>query len=187
MIPRHLFDFVAIVGMTLLVLIMAEQGKPIDTFITSLGIFAVAAFRLMPSANRILHSMQRLRYNLPVVGKIHHEISMFSTPFKKSNIKKVLTFENKIQIRNVAYIYSGSKKNALSGINITIPKGSSVGFIGESGSGKSTLIDIILGLLEPTKGDVLIDKVNIQDDLRKWQNQNRICASIYIFYRRHYS
>jgi ATP-binding cassette, subfamily B, bacterial PglK len=171
MVPRHLFDFVAIVGMTLLVLIMAEQGKPIDTFITSLGIFAVAAFRLMPSANRILHSMQRLRYNLPVVGKIHHEISMFSTPFKKSNFKKVLTFENKIQIRNVTYIYSGSKKNALSGINITIPKGSSVGFIGESGSGKSTLIDIVLGLLEPTKGDVLIDKVNIQDDLRKWQDQ----------------
>jgi len=172
MIPRYLFDLMAVISMTALVLIMVAQGKPVETFVTSLGIFAVAAFRLMPSANRLLNSLQSLKYNMPVVERIYNEMNMFNTlSSKHNNTRDILPFKKNMHIKNITYNYPNSEKAVLSNINITILRGSSVGFIGSSGSGKSTLIDVILGLLKPIEGSVLIDELDIQNNLRKWQNQ----------------
>jgi ABC-type multidrug transport system fused ATPase/permease subunit len=69
-------------------------------------------------------------------------------------------------IRNAA-----TANNPTTGISISIPLGTSIGFIGSSGAGKSTLIDVILGLLTPTSGVVRVDGIDIQTSLRGWQDQ----------------
>jgi ABC-type multidrug transport system fused ATPase/permease subunit len=78
-------------------------------------------------------------------------------------------------------MYPSSPEFALKGLNISIRKGDSIGFVGPSGSGKSTLVDIVLGLLTPTSGEVQVDKKNIQTGLRSWQDQiGYVPQSVYL-------
>jgi ATP-binding cassette subfamily B protein len=72
-----------------------------------------------------------------------------------------IVFEKSIHVNNVGFKYSKTNKEILKNINITIGKGSVIGFIGTTGSGKSTLLDIIMGLLSPTSGEIFIDDMKI--------------------------
>ena len=169
-IPRSMLELLMVVGMGLVVLVtMVSEGRAVESIIPSLGVFAMAAFRIMPSANKIIGSLQVLRFNLPMLDKLFEEKKLFDNP-SKSNEKKSAIFKKSIKISNLEFTYVGAKTPSLSGLNIIIPAGKSVGFIGPSGAGKTTLIDIILGLLTPTKGKILIDEKNIQVDTREWQN-----------------
>ena len=168
--PRLLLEWLAVLGLAILVFSMLAQGKPVQSLIPTLGLFAAAAFRLIPSVNRILSGMQHMRYSLPVIDRIYNEIVGLETD-KKPTREGSLEIKYYIKLEKVGYIYSGAEQPALSNISLQIPKGSSTGFIGGSGAGKSTLIDIIIGLLTPTEGRVLIDETDIRENLRGWQDQ----------------
>lgn len=169
--PRLMFELLAVTGLAILVISMLSQGNELTSIVPTLGLFAAAAFRLMPSVNRVLGSVQTLRYNLPVVNTLYEEINLATPEFvnKKTGSPKVFT--NELSLINIKYQYSGGAEPALDGITIKIRKGESVGCIGTSGSGKSTLIDVILGLLNPSAGQVEVDGYNIQQALRQWQDQ----------------
>jgi len=139
-----------------------------SSLLSVIAVFGVASFRLLPSLNRIVVSLQSFRYGIPVIHNLFTELN---------NIKEIsqpqanfLYFNNQLKINNISYRYPDSKKHALKDISIDIPFGSSIGFIGESGVGKSTFIDVILGLLKPECGSVLVDGINIHSNLRGWQN-----------------
>jgi ATP-binding cassette, subfamily B, bacterial PglK len=178
--PRLWLEFLAIFGLSLLVFIMIIKGSSITTIIPTLGLFAAAAFRLMPSANRFLGALQTLRFNIPVVSTLHKElIATFSEPHFPNKETKKLTFE--IQLDNISYSYTNTSEKAINDISLSIKKGEVIGLIGASGSGKSTLVDILLGLLTPTKGKLLIDGKDISSNLRGWQNQiGYVPQSIYL-------
>jgi ABC-type multidrug transport system fused ATPase/permease subunit len=82
-----------------------------------------------------------------------------------------LAFSKAIVLEGVSYRYPSTVAAALSDITLKIPRGASIGFVGGSGAGKSTLVDLILGLLTPTTGQVRVDEVDIQTNLRGWQDQ----------------
>jgi ABC-type multidrug transport system fused ATPase/permease subunit len=170
-LPRLCFELLAICSLAFLVIIMLMQKKTIDALLPILGLFAVASFRILPAVVRLLSSMQVLRYNLPVVHTLHKECGVLFTrsPLKQNQKKSILIKE--ILLENISFQYAEVEQKALKGINLVIHHGDSVGFIGASGAGKSTLIDILLGLLIPTKGCVKINGVDIQTDLRGWQNR----------------
>lgn len=168
--PRLWLELLAIIGLAVLVLSMLTQGKPIESLIPTLGLFAAAAFRLMPSVNRFLNGTQTLRYNLPVINTLYEEKHLFNDS-QFSNHIGVLPFEQKLQLKAVSYAYPSSPKMVLTDIDINIIRGTTVGFIGSSGAGKSTLIDLMLGLLTPDCGQVLVDNIDIRTDMRGWQNQ----------------
>ncbi|WP_076590886.1 ABC transporter ATP-binding protein [Herminiimonas arsenitoxidans] len=179
--PRLMFELLAVTGLAILVLSMLSQGRDMTSIIPTLGLFAAAAFRLMPSANRVLGAIQALRYSLPVVNTLYEEIKLISPEpvCQKTSDPNILMSE--IRLMNVAYQYPGVASLALDGISINIRKGESIGLIGSSGSGKSTLVDVILGLLAPSDGQVGVDGVDIQRDLRKWQDQiGYVPQSIYL-------
>ena len=89
----------------------------------------------------------------------------------KNDFSKNEIFSNNIKLKNISFNYGTDKKVAVNNINIDIAKGKSVGLIGKSGSGKSTLVDIIIGLLEPSTGEILIDDNNIGTKKISWQKQ----------------
>lgn len=177
--PKLIFELLTVVGLAILVLTMLMQGYDVSSIIPTLGLFAVAAFRLMPSINRVLHSVQVLRYSLPVVNTLYEEINLPSPENSKNNNTE--QFYSELNLSNVTYHYPESKIPALDDISINIHKGETIGLIGTSGSGKSTLVDLILGLLTPSKGLVEVDGNDLQLGLRQWQDQiGYVPQSIYL-------
>jgi ABC-type multidrug transport system fused ATPase/permease subunit len=184
MLPRLWLELLAVVGLATLVIAMLLQGRGFATIVPTLGLFAAAAFRLMPSVNRTLGALQGLRYNLPAVNTLYDELKLaVAEPAGGQQRRGIATpvFQTDIRLANVKYTYPAAAAPALDELNLRIRKGESVGFVGPSGSGKSTLVDVILGLLTPSAGRVLVDGENIQTNLRAWQDQiGYVPQSIYL-------
>jgi ABC-type multidrug transport system fused ATPase/permease subunit len=168
-IPRLWLDLLVLVGLALLVFTMMVQGKSPESVFATLGLFAGAAFRLLPSASRIMGAIQSLKYSGPVVDFLYKEIFMLKQLHKEN--RKPLSFQCSINIEVVCYQYPNSSVASLTDVTLTIPRGGCIGLVGGSGAGKSTLVDIILGLLTPTTGQVKVDGFDIQANLRGWQDQ----------------
>lgn len=122
--PKLIFEWLAVAGIAILVLTMLMQGYDMSSIIPTLGLFAVATFRLMPSVNRVLHSVQQLRYTLPVVSTLYEEINLPSLEIKNNNSTE--QFYSELNLSNVTYHYPESKVPALDDISINIHKGKSV-------------------------------------------------------------
>jgi len=178
-LPRLWLELLAVAGLAILVICMLMQGHPIDAILPTLGLFAAAAFRLMPSVNRLLGAMQSLRFGLPVIATLHRELGLPASPPVTTGMVAPLT--QRIELSNVVFTYPGASSTALDRVSLTVQRGESVGFIGSSGAGKSTLVDILLGLLPPDEGEVLLDGNDIEANLRNWQNQiGYVPQSIYL-------
>lgn len=178
--PRLWLEFMAVTGLAVLVISMLMQNKPMDTLVPTLGLFAAAAFRLMPSVNRFLGGMQTLRFNLPVISTLYAERS-FLTQGQHRSKSVPLPLSEKLELREVIFAYPTSALPVLDSLSICIARGAVVGFVGGSGAGKSTVIDLILGLLSPASGAVLVDGIDIQTNLRGWQDQiGYVPQSIYL-------
>ena len=169
--PRLMFEMLAVCGLAVLVLSMLAQQRDLATIVPTLGLFAAAAFRLMPSVNRILTAVQNLRYTLPVIGSLHRECQMSAPDLKASSVPGLPQFTDELTVSNLIYRYPGAARSALNGVSLSIKRGESVGLIGASGSGKSTLVDVMLGLLQPDSGEVKFDGEDVQKRLRYWQDQ----------------
>ncbi len=179
-LPRLWLELLAVIGLAVLVFIMLAQGKSMTSLIPVLGLFAAAAFRLLPSVNRVLNTIQCLRYSLPVINVLYSELQQF-TGQSVAHQHVSLPFNRKLQLHDTSYTYPGAPAPVLTHINLTIHKGTSVGFVGGSGTGKTTLIDIILGLLTPTHGKITVDGIDIQLNIRGWQDQiGYVPQSIYL-------
>lgn len=183
-IPRLWFEVLAILGMTIMILIMTLQGREVITILSILAVFAAAAFRLMPSITRILAAIQSLRYSGPVLDVLYKEFSYKSDNNKSISINqtsKILKLKDEIAISDVTFTYQNAVKPSLANVSLTIPRGKSIGVIGTSGSGKSTLVDILLGLLKPDLGSIKIDNQDISSNIRSWQDQvGYVPQSIYL-------
>ncbi len=166
-VPRLSLEWLAILGLAVLVISMMVQGRSLADVAPVIGAFAAAAFRLMPSLNRILGSIQTLRYVSPMIDTLHQQVHLPLSSARQA--PKQLVFDRDIRVDNVSFSYLADASPALKKVSLVIQKGQTVGFIGTSGSGKSTLIDVVLGLLKPQNGKILIDGQDIHVNLRAWQ------------------
>ena len=181
LLPRLYFEFLTIIGLAVMIIVMILQKKDLILLVPTLGIFAAAAFRMIPSFNRIMSSIQQVQFAKPVVNTLYNEFRLLTNAELNENSINKLTFEKTIELIHISFKYPKTESFALDKLNFNIRKGESVGFIGPSGSGKSTLIDLILGLLEPIEGQILIDGKDIKENLRHWQNNiGYVPQSIYL-------
>jgi ABC-type multidrug transport system fused ATPase/permease subunit len=173
MIPRLWLELLAVAGLATLVITMLAQQREMATIVPTLGLFAAAAFRLMPSVNRTLYAAQTLRYNLPVVNTLYEEMKLDAPAPSAGRAQgvPVQDFRTDICLAGVTYTYPAAAGPALEDLTLRVRAGESVGFVGASGAGKSTLVDVVLGLLTPESGRVLGDGEDIQKNLRAWQDQ----------------
>lgn len=179
--PRLWLELLAVSGMAMLVLSMVAQGRDMASITPTLGLFAIAAFRLMPSVSRVLSAIQSMRYGLPVINMLYEELKLCASEPALQKPNDVVPFQREIRLVNISYKYPCAPVPTLKDLGITIQKGESVGFIGPSGSGKSTLVDVILGLLVPSGGEIMIDGRDVQQSIRHWQDQiGYVPQSIYL-------
>ena len=171
-LPKLWLEWLIVLAFTLVVFTMIFLGKEAQYIVPLMGLFAAAAYRIMPSLTRIMNCIQNIIYNKPALDTIYDE-------FKNNNNKSIMFVNNKknfsfkkcITIKNVNFKYSQSKSFILKNLNLNINQGDTIGIIGESGKGKTTLINIILGLLKPTDGQVKVDDKDIFDNLENWQKK----------------
>lgn len=170
-ISRLILEAVAIVSVMGLIVFMLLSGNSSTIVIATVSLFAAAAFRLMPSANRIIQSLQTLRYHSSHISDLYNEI--FALPIGKSlstpNADISTPFKTSIQLEEVSFTYPGSNQLSLNNINLTVNKGQAIGIIGPSGSSKSTLIDLLLALFEPQSGKFTVDGEPVQGNLLGWR------------------
>jgi ABC-type multidrug transport system fused ATPase/permease subunit len=184
--PKYYLELLAILGMAAISVIMILQNKPLTDLVPTLALFAASAFRIIPSISRILNSIQTITFNLPVVNVIYKEIEIIRENNNILNKKNSVKIEEKqifnefLELKNVEFSYNSNL--VLKNINLKISKGECIGIIGVSGSGKTTLIDLITGLLEPTRGELLIDgSRNLNEVKKNWQeNIGYVPQSIYL-------
>ena len=165
-IPRFYLELITIIGMVGLILVLFYNGVKTTQIVTLLGVFVAAAFRMIPSVNRILSALQNIKYYGATVNKIYNQIIGFD--FSKSNKNsKQFAFDKEIKLEDIQFSYK--EKIILNSTNLEIKKGTTIGIVGASGSGKSTLVDLINGLLKPTKGTITVDGIEIDEFIKSWQ------------------
>ena len=178
--PRFWIEFFAVIGVVILVVIMVAQSPTISGVVPLLGLFGAATFRLMPSANRMITAFQAVRFGVAVMESLYVELDL-KPEVSASTTSSIEVIRHSIELEDIGFRYENAPNDALNHISLEVFKGETIGFTGPSGSGKSTLVDLILGLLPPSRGRVLVDGKNISGCLRAWQNQiGYVQQSIYL-------
>lgn len=179
-LPRLLFEVLGLVSITLVVVVMLKLDTEGPELLPSLAMFSAAAVRLMPSATRIVASLQWMRWGGPSLELVSSELARESEHRPASPTGKIRAVGD-IQVNDVDFQYPEAVDRSVHGISMRICEGTTVGIIGPSGSGKSTLLDLILGLLSPSRGEITVNGVDIRDDLRGWQDRvGYVSQTIYL-------
>lgn len=175
--PRLMIEAVFIVAMLLYVAFYISGDGDIDTMMTTLTTFAVAAVRVLPSVNRINTYMTEIAYTEPSLNYVYDNFQdgmMEDTQMRaisKKKTDKVLKLSDKIELKDIVYHYPNSEQLIFNHANMEVKKGESVGIMGASGAGKSTIVDILLGLLKANEGTITCDGVDIFDNYESWLGQ----------------
>ncbi len=173
-LPRIWFEWLTFIIIVTILFVMLNFGKSINSIIPLLGLFTVAAYRIIPSLTRIMNSVQNIRYSYPAIIPFISELEVNETSdiLGSEKLKKEeISFNSEIKFCNVNFKYPNTSKKVFENLSFDIKKGSFVGLLGPSGIGKSTILNIMLGLLNPDKGQVLVDKIDIKTNLKNWQNK----------------
>lgn len=179
-VPRLWFELLAVAALLLLTAVMVWQGTPSERLLPMLGLFAMVAFRMLPTVNHLTGWRGRLRSAEPMLDNLAQELRLGDAA-SDERPSAPMSFRDEILLDRVSYRYPEGTGDVLQAVSVRIPHGGSVGFVGGSGAGKSTLIDVILGLLPPTAGSVRVDGHDIQDNLRGWQDSiGYVSQSIYL-------
>jgi ABC-type multidrug transport system fused ATPase/permease subunit len=165
--PLLLLELLAMSGVAVLVVVLLRDGRSPESIVPVLGLFAAAAFRLLPSVNRLLGAVQGLKFGQPVLELLSRELGLPAQ--RASSLRIGARLNGDIRFSDVSYLYEGAQSLSIQGVNFSIRRGECVGVVGPSGAGKSTLVDLFLGLLVPTKGSILVGGVPITDALDSWQ------------------
>lgn len=184
-LPKPAMEFLCVGGLLGVVALRLHMGVDMESFIAVLSTFAVAAFRMLPSVNKITANLGSIVFSGPSVGAIYEALKeVEEISFRDSNGEgrmEKLEIGKEITVKNLDFHYPNSAEYVLRNVNINIPKNKSVAFIGPSGAGKTTLADIILGVMRPTSGSVEVDGINVHDNLYQWhKSMGYIPQTIYL-------
>ncbi len=178
--PDRIVEGICVSGIIGIVCIrLVNDSTSMIEFIPKLAAFAMAAFKLLPSIGKIANRMTGIIYSRPGVISVYNnmvEANRYEEQMKQyvsgrstdAELSEDLTFHNRLFINHVSWQYENQKRPVLTDVQLAIHKGEAVAFIGSSGAGKTTLSDIVLGLLQPNKGTVEMDGIDVYTIPMQW-------------------
>ena len=186
-LPRMIIETLIVCALLFLIIEKMAMGNTPMEIVPLLGVLALAAFRLMPSANRIVTLSNGIKFQLPLFEELYRELLAIKSrkyhhrKLKMEDIPPPLSFTDAICVEHLGFYYPGTSAEVLTDVSFSIPKGSFVGILGPSGAGKTTFVDILLGLFVPNRGRITVDGTDIRHKLRAWQaNIAYVPQSIYL-------
>ena len=172
-LPRMWLEIIAVFTMVAVVVVSLIFSNDISGVIPILAVFSAAAFRIIPSANRILIATQNLRYGFASAEKLIENIRDIDDSYKgydaTSKNFDVKNFE-KLEMKNISFNYESPNKKIFNNLNFSLKKGECIGIVGTTGIGKSTFVDIFCGLLKQKNGDLFINQKKVNNFDINWNN-----------------
>jgi len=173
LLPKSILEMVGVSVVMMFIYLNISNVDNSNDYFATLTLFALSGFRMMPSINRILSSINRIRYSGPTIQILEDELKRFQDSIidekllENKNIN--ISFDKEISVKNLSFGYD-DKSFLFNNINLKFQKGSFNVIFGVSGCGKTTLINILLGFLKPKKGDILSDNINVFQNLSSWRS-----------------
>lgn len=174
-LPRIVYEMMAILMIIIFTVFLILLDKPQNTIFPIISLLVASGARFIPAFNQISSSMGMIRFTKPkfknvldVLRNIKKEKDHILVN-ENNEDSEAIKFDDQIEIKNLNFEF-GSKK-ILHNVSFKISKGSVIGIIGQSGEGKSTLLNLILGLLRPSSGEILVDNININRNLKSWHKK----------------
>jgi ABC-type multidrug transport system fused ATPase/permease subunit len=175
--PRFVIDTLAVTAMVTIAAILLGRGQDLQSTLLLLGMFALAAVRLIPSTSRLSSALAQLRYRYASTDVIYRELLALQSRPSDALLGSAgqpvspMPFRRALVIEHLSYSYPEMRQPAIDDVSLEIPKGHWVALIGPTGAGKTTLADLILGLLVPSSGRVLVDGRDLHDNVAGWQRK----------------
>ncbi|MDO4242218.1 MAG: ABC transporter ATP-binding protein [Actinomyces sp.] len=173
-VPRYMLEIALVGGLVLAGGIGYAQGG-MNEALSSLALFGVCGFRVVPSITRFQTIMGQTGANIPHAERVLAEIE--DGRVNRAQHAEVAAGAHlpddacALVLDEVSFTYPGAERPAVDSVSLAVPFGTSLALVGASGSGKSTLVDLILGLLEPTGGQLRIDDTDLRQVLRSWRSR----------------
>ena len=170
-IPRYALETIAFGGVLLIVLYLLRRGERLESVLPVLGLYAFAAYRLLPALQTVFAGMTSLRFNLSSLDVLFRDLAGYEASSQHLSASSSVAFQNCVQLDGVGFRYEAADRMTLAGIDLRLGAGEWLAFVGPTGAGKSTLVDILIGLLAPSSGRILVDGVDVTDPLLRagWQ------------------
>jgi ATP-binding cassette, subfamily B, bacterial PglK len=171
--PKFFIELIVFGGVVLSLTFMIGSGGDINTSIPIVSLYILAGYKLIPSLQQVYDGVSTARYNWPALSILSEDFRLKTEVNLKKTDKNVqkMNFDYLIKLNNISFAFQNTSKSVVENINLEIKKNSVIGIVGATGCGKSTLVNIMLGLLQPTKGCVEIDNVILNRfNLSNWQN-----------------
>ena len=179
--PRFFIEALGIILIAILAYCLSQFGGAGAVTIPVLGALALGAQRLLPVLQQIYSSIITIQSSRPTLRVC---LNLLNQPLPSSHLLNFsrLSFEKEIRIEGVNFQYFSGTKWVLKSVNLNIPKGGRIGIVGPTGGGKSTLLDILMGLLEPSSGNLVVDDVVINaENIGSWRSHiAHVPQSIYL-------
>ena len=182
--PKYLIETVCVCGVLATILVKLQMGADVSELVPQLSVFAMAAFRLLPSVNQVNNLLNGILFLKPSIDRIYEDLQEVGArknerPPKDDYVQ--LPAADAIRFEHVTFQYPGTEKEILSDLSVELPLKKSIGFIGSSGAGKTTFMDLLLGLLTPDKGRICYGESDIRDYPDAWGHKlGYIPQSIYL-------
>lgn len=173
-IPRNLMESIIIIIFTVILMIFLQINVAPTEIISMVGLYAMASFRLLPSAVRIMEANGQLKRYSQAVDYCIEAINRYKPQNSQHTMLETrpkLSLTETIKVNNLNFFYSQAEQPILQDVSLHINKGETVGFVGPSGAGKSTLVDLIIGLQQPTDGHVEVDGIDIHSNIEDWRSK----------------
>jgi len=168
--PRFIMEGIGMALIAALAYTMTHQHGGINSAIPVLGALALGAQRLLPAMQQSYAAYSSIKGARSSLNDVIKLLEQPLPDYANQPLPGPIPFEKEIELNNLSFRYSKESPWVLENINLKLPKGGRIGFVGITGSGKSTLIDIIMGLLLPTSGELLIDNQTVNNSNRRaWQ------------------
>ena len=162
-LPAQVMQSMAIGFAIVLMIILLMINHSLADILPLMAIYAFAVMRIMPNLQHFFYAMATMRYSAYAVNALLKDMNSLASPpsslCKKTGdtVLNPLPFTQNIEIKNIMFFYPASRKPVLKGIDVSIPKNTTIAFAGTTGCGKTTLVDVIMGLLEPASGSIAVD------------------------------
>lgn len=174
-IPKPMMEALCVVGLMAAIAVRMNMTSTSSTeLMSTLAVFAMSAFYLLPSANKISEYLGSIIHNGVVIHKMGEEyvkIRDLEIQSEADKDYKPVVLDREICVENLTFQYPDTEEAVLKNVNVMIPKNASVAFIGPSGAGKTTMVDLILGVLKPQEGCIAVDGMNIKESYRGWHEK----------------